>query len=65
MLGVDTSAISSLLFGVFNVLNNAASVCATTFSTDFAARIRTWIFTRRSTYQASWRKSTNVGSLVA
>jgi len=46
MLGVDTSAISSLLFGVFNVLNNAASVCATTFGTDFAARIRTWNFTR-------------------
>jgi hypothetical protein len=46
-------------------LNNAASVCATTFGTDFTAKIRTWISTRRSAYQASWRKSTNVGSLVA
>jgi hypothetical protein len=65
MLGVDTSTISSLSFGIFNVLNNAESVYATTFSTDFSARIRTWISTRRSAYQASWRKSTNIGSLVA
>jgi hypothetical protein len=65
MLGVDTSIISSLLLGIFSVLNNAASACATAFGTNYSAQISSWISTRRSAYQASWMKPTNVGSLVA
>ena len=65
MLRVDTSAISSLSFGIFSVLNNAESVCATPFGIEFSARIRIWIYTRRFAYQASWIKLTNFGRLVA